>query len=157
MDSVNPSQESKYIHRPRSKWWTLYREQQQLRPSAIPLRNIFHWSSHCGAEETNLTSIYEDADSIPGLAQWITHIAVSCDVGRRHSPDPALLWLWLWPTVVVSIQPLAWELLFAWYAALKSKKKKKKKRKEKKKERKKEKYLPFLGFCPIVIYPARAV
>ena len=27
-------------------------------------------SSHCGAAETNPTSIYEDADLIPGLAQW---------------------------------------------------------------------------------------
>ena len=26
------------------------------------------WTSHCGSVETNLTSILEDADSIPGLA-----------------------------------------------------------------------------------------
>ena len=27
-------------------------------------------SSHCGATETNLTNIHEDAGWIPGLAQW---------------------------------------------------------------------------------------
>ena len=34
-------------------------------------KNIFLGSSCCGSAETNLTSIYEGAGSIPGLHQWV--------------------------------------------------------------------------------------
>ena len=69
---------------------------------------------------TNPTSIYEDADSNPGLTQWVKDvgIAMSCGVGHRCGLDPLLLWLWRRPAL---IWPLAWERPYATGAALKDK------------------------------------
>ena len=71
----------------------------------------------------NPTSIREDADSIPGLTQWV---AVSSSMYGRRSSDLALLLLW--PAAIAPIQSLAWELSQAMGAALKRQKKKKKKK-----------------------------
>ena len=49
---------------------------------------------------------------------------MSCGVGRRHSWDLALLWLWYRLAPAAVIQPLSWELPYAAGVALKSKKKK---------------------------------
>jgi len=51
---------------------------------------------------------------------------MSCGVGRRHSSDPALLWLWCRPAATAPIRPLAWEPPNAMGTALKRQKKKKK-------------------------------
>ena len=34
---------------------------------------------------------------------------MSCDVGRRHSSDPTLLWLRCRPAAIAPIRPLAWD------------------------------------------------
>ena len=59
---------------------------------------------------------------------------MSCGIGRRHSLDLAMLWLWHRPVAVGPIGPLAWEPPFAAGAALKGRKTKKKKKKKKKKQ-----------------------
>ena len=51
---------------------------------------------------------------------------MSCGVGRRHSLDSVLLWLWCRPAAVAPIRPLAWELPYATGCGPKKKKKKKK-------------------------------
>ena len=83
--------------------------------------NYRFWSSHCGSQEVkNPTSIHEEVDSIPGLAQWIK----GSGIGHRCSLDPAWLWLWCGPTAAAPIRPLAWELPYAAGEGLKRKNKK---------------------------------
>ena len=71
------------------------------------MKKIHFGSSHCGAAETNPTSIHEASGVIPGLAQWIR--------------DLVSLWLWCSLEAVAPIRPLAWEPPFATGVDLKSK------------------------------------
>ena len=50
---------------------------------------------------------------------------MSCGIGRRHSLDPALLWLWFRPAATALIQPLAWEPPYVTGVALKNKRQRK--------------------------------
>ena len=72
--------------------------------------------------ETNLTSIHEEAGSVPGLAQRVKNLVVmNYGVGYRHGSDPVLLWLWHRLAAMALIQPLAWEPPYAVDVALKNK------------------------------------
>ena len=59
----------------------------------------------------NLSSIDEDAGSIPVLAQWVkgSSIVASCGVGHRCGSNLVVLWLWCRPAAAAPIQPLTWE------------------------------------------------
>ena len=67
-------------------------------------------------------------------------VAMSCGVGRRHSSDPALLWLWHRPAAMAPIGSLAWEPPYA--------RKQPKKWQKDKKKKERNMYVLFLSTIP---------
>ena len=76
---------------PMAPWYVL--------PGNLLLFNInICWSSHYGSAVMNLTSIHEDAGSIPGLSRGL-RIWHCCKLWCKSgcSSDLVLLWLWRRP------------------------------------------------------------
>ena len=53
------------------KWIPFLSTRVKYQCGQLKNKVYFSWSSCCGSRETNLTSIHEDKDLIPGLAQWV--------------------------------------------------------------------------------------
>ena len=75
------------------EWWKIPRRKTKKQGS-----------SHCGTAETDPTSIYEDAGSIPDSSPG-SGIAMRCGVGHRYSSYPMLLWLWSRPVAAAPFDP----------------------------------------------------
>ena len=88
-------------------------------------KNMFTWSSLCGAAETNPIRNHEvvEFDPWPRSVGKGSGVAMTYDVGHRQGSDLALLWLWHKLAAVAPIRPLVWEPPYSMGAALRRPKK----------------------------------
>ena len=77
-------------------------------------------SSHHGSVVTQLVSMRTWVRSLASLSGLRIWHCLSCGVGHRSALDLVLLWPWHRLAAAALIQPLAWKLVYAIPAALKT-------------------------------------
>ena len=94
--------------------WEVWKQQ-------MPSQKCCRWSSHHGSVEMNLTSIHNDKDLIPGLAQWVKDLLLLLSYGGGCNCGLYLVLLWLWHrlTAAALIGPKVGEPPYASGVALK--------------------------------------
>ena len=100
----------------------------------------------------NQTSFHAHAGSVPGLAQWVKDLVLSCGVGHRRGSHLVLAWMWCRPAAAVLILHLAWELTYTMSVVLKKTPKTKKQTKNYGSKKKSSLFFLYCSF-QLNLYP----